>query len=95
MQSRLISLLLVAALLPLPPGALAQSQITPQLSSNPRPRVVLGDRIVAVINDEVITRRELDERVQVVKRDLNRRGVPIPGADVLDAQVLELSLIHI
>lgn len=90
MQSRFVPMMLAAAmLLPTAPRALAQSQLTPQLSSAPRPRVVLGDRIVAVINDEVITRRELDERVNVVKRDLNGRGVAIPPADALDSQVLE------
>jgi len=90
MQSRFVPMMLAAALLlPTAPRALAQSQLTPQLSSTPRPRVVLGDRIVAVINDEVITRRELDERVNVVKRDLNGRGVAIPPSDALDSQVLE------
>jgi len=90
MQSRFVPLMLAAALLlPNAPRALAQSQITPQLSSTPRPRVVLGDRIVAVVNDEVITRRELDERVAVVRRDFNSRGGALPPTDQLDSQVLE------
>lgn len=91
MQSRFSRLmLLVAALaqaLPLP--LLAQTQLSPALSSSPRPRAVLADRIVAVVNDEVITRRELDERVGVVTRDFNRANRPLPPPEVLDSQVLE------
>ncbi len=73
----------------LAPAAQAQEKLSPQLSGTPKPRVELADRIVAVVNDEVITRLELDERVGVVKRDFSRRGLPLPPADVLDSQVLE------
>ena len=83
----------VAAALLLQPAAWAQTQLSPSLSGTPRPRVVLADRIVAVVNDEVITRVELDERVRVVKRDFQRRGLPLPPAEVLDNQVLERLII--
>ncbi|HEX4326908.1 MAG TPA: peptidylprolyl isomerase [Burkholderiales bacterium] len=99
MQSRFSRLMLsaavAAALLPAAPArlALAQTQLSPQLSSTPRPRVILADRIVAVVNDEVITRRELDERVSVVTKDFNRNNRPLPPTDVLDSQVLERLII--
>lgn len=90
MPSRFVPLLLATAIaIPAAQPVLAQSQLSPQLSSTPRPRVVLGDRIVAVVNDEVITRRELDERIAVVRRDFDRNGRPLPSPDVLDSQVLE------
>ena len=70
--------------------AVAQAdKITPELSAKPRPRVVLGDRIVAVVNDEVITLRELGERMQLAKNQLRRQQVQPPPDDVLERQVLE------
>lgn len=55
----------------------------------PAGRVVLLDRIVAVISDQVITRRELDERMKTVVLELQRQGTPLPPNDVLEKQVLE------
>ncbi len=55
----------------------------------PASRVVLLDRIVAVVNDQVITRRALDERVTVVLTQLRQQGTPPPPRDVLEKQVLE------
>ncbi len=52
-------------------------------------RVIQLDRIVAVVNDEVITRRDLDERVKVVHGQLRQQGTPLPPADALEKQVLE------
>ena len=51
--------------------------------------VVLVDRIVAVVNSEVITSREVAERVKVVTQQLSQQGTPLPPADVLQKQVLE------
>ena len=51
---------------------------------------VLVDRIVAVVNNEVITSKQLDERVGVVQRQIQRQPNPrIPPRDVLVRQVLE------
>jgi peptidyl-prolyl cis-trans isomerase SurA len=47
------------------------------------------DRIVAVVNDEVITQQDLNERVDIVTRQLTKQGVQLPGQDVLKTQVLE------
>jgi peptidyl-prolyl cis-trans isomerase SurA len=52
-------------------------------------RAVLVDRVVAVVNDEVITRYELNNQKKAILAQLKRQGVtPPPEAD-LDAQVLE------
>ena len=52
-------------------------------------RVVLLDRIIAVVNDEVITRRDLDDRIKVVLSQLKQQGTPLPPAEILEKQVLE------
>ncbi len=55
----------------------------------PASRIVLLDRIVVVVNDQVITRRDLDERVKTVLTQLRQQGTPLPPRDVLEKQVLE------
>ena len=50
---------------------------------------VLVDRIVAVVNSEVITSAELAERVKTVTQQLRQQGTPLPAADLLQKQVLE------
>ncbi|HEX4585837.1 MAG TPA: peptidylprolyl isomerase [Burkholderiaceae bacterium] len=47
------------------------------------------DRIVAVVNDEVITSVELDRRVNAAESQLKRENIPLPAADALRKQVLE------
>jgi peptidyl-prolyl cis-trans isomerase SurA len=49
----------------------------------------LVDRIVAVVNKEVITQRDLAERVRLVETQLKRQGTQLPPPDVLERQVLE------
>ncbi len=47
------------------------------------------DQIVAVVNDEVITQVELDERTDVLMQQLSRQGGQGPERSVLRRQVLE------
>ncbi|MBP6708623.1 MAG: peptidylprolyl isomerase [Candidatus Accumulibacter sp.] len=47
------------------------------------------DRIVAVVNDEVITQNELRSRVDSALAQLQRQGMPPPPREVLEKQVLE------
>lgn len=49
----------------------------------------LGDAIVAVVNNDVITRRELDERVKAAREGLAAQGIPAPDNALLERQVLE------
>lgn len=51
--------------------------------------VVQLDRIVAVVNDEVITQFELNDRMKRVVRQLQQQGTPLPPADALKKQLLE------
>ncbi|MBP6529721.1 MAG: peptidylprolyl isomerase [Burkholderiales bacterium] len=52
-------------------------------------RVQLVDRVVAVVNDDVITRYELNSQKRAVIAQLKRQGVAMPPDAELDAQVLE------
>ncbi len=49
----------------------------------------LLDRIVAVVNDDVLTEGELDYRVRAAEVQLARSRVAVPPSDVLRKQVLE------
>jgi len=69
-------LLLLALLLAASAGAAAQ-------------RLSLVDRIVAIVNKEVITASELSEAVAAAERELRRRGTAPPERAVLERQMLE------
>jgi peptidyl-prolyl cis-trans isomerase SurA len=51
--------------------------------------VVQLDRIVAVVNDEVITEFELADRMKRVVRQLQQQGTPLPPHEALRKQLLE------
>ncbi|WDD95254.1 peptidylprolyl isomerase [Burkholderia sp. FERM BP-3421] len=48
----------------------------------------LADEVVAVVNNDVITGRELDQRVGLISRRLQQQNAPVPTLDQLRAQVL-------
>jgi peptidyl-prolyl cis-trans isomerase SurA len=99
MRPALLHSLLLATALAAPLSALAQAtrpappappapRLETKLSATPS-RIVPVDRIVAVVNDEVITNNELAERVQLVVRQLQRNSGQLPSPDVLQRQLLE------
>lgn len=47
------------------------------------------DRIVAVVNNDIITAYELEKRIEVVKSQLEGQKIPLPPRDVLEKQLLE------
>ena len=47
------------------------------------------DRIVAVINDDVIMRSELDVKVRSVTSQMREQNIPLPPPDILQKQVLD------
>jgi peptidyl-prolyl cis-trans isomerase SurA len=51
------------------------------------------DRIVAVVNKEVVTASELRERVAQAERELRRQGTLLPERSLLERQVLERLII--
>ncbi|MGC2048901.1 MAG: peptidylprolyl isomerase [Gallionella sp.] len=56
---------------------------------DPQQQVGVIDSVVAVINDDVITRYELDERLGEVMRQLQKQGTPLPAPGLLERQMLE------
>lgn len=54
---------------------------------------VIG-QIVAVVNDDVITRHELDEQISTVERQLQKRGTPMPSHAALEKQLLERMIMN-
>ncbi len=69
-------------------GAMAQARADTRVAAVPA-RVLPVDRIVAVVNDEVITQNDLTERVNLVIRQLQRQGGQVPASDTLERQILE------
>src|SRR3989338_2610467 len=56
---------------------------------DPQQQVAVIDSVVAVVNDDVITRYELDDRLRTVVRQLQKQGTPLPASGVLERQLLE------
>ena len=56
-------------------------------------RVRTLDRIVAVVNNEVITQHELDDRIQLTTQQLKRQNTPLPPREVLEKQLLERMIV--
>jgi peptidyl-prolyl cis-trans isomerase SurA len=57
-------------------------------------RAVLVDRMVAVVNKEVITATELADRVAQAERQLRRQNIPLPERAALERQILELLILE-
>ena len=85
MNKRLLSFLLYLPLVILP--AIGQTQLV--FGPGPEGTGSALDAIVAVVNDDVITRRELEAATATIKIQLRQQKVPIPPDSVLENQVLE------
>jgi len=57
-------------------------------ATSPR-QIILLDRIVAVINDEIITQKELDARIEFAFKQLKQQGTTAPPRPVIAKQLLE------
>ncbi len=77
--------LMLCLLLFVPPGVGAE------LTFGPGPEAAGSalDAIVAVVDDDVITRRELDAATARIEAQMRQRKVPIPPRPVLEKQVLD------
>jgi peptidyl-prolyl cis-trans isomerase SurA len=67
--------------------AVAQTQRSAQ-------RIQLVDRIVSVVNNEVITQYELNSRLRQIQQQLKQQGTPLPAEGVLERQVLERMIVE-
>jgi len=61
--------------------------------SDPQKQSGVIDSVIAVVNDDVVTRYELDERRQAVISQLRKQGTPLPAKDILEKQILERMII--
>jgi peptidyl-prolyl cis-trans isomerase SurA len=70
--------------------ALYAALLLPAATALAQPRkVVVLDRIVAVVNNEVITRGDLDGQLQFALLQLKQQGTPPPPREILERQILE------
>jgi peptidyl-prolyl cis-trans isomerase SurA len=65
--------------------------VTAQAAPDDRRRgeTALLDRVVAVVNSDVVTRLDLDEQIKLATQQLKRQGTPLPAQEVLERQLLE------
>lgn len=77
-----LRILLSCALLAAPLPAVWAQQTAPR-------QIVTLDRIVAVVNEEVITQQELNARVDFAFRQLRQQGTQPPSRDVIERQLIE------
>ncbi len=83
------ALIYCAALIAMHPAyAAAPVQASPTVI-DPQQQVAVIDSVVAVVNDDVITRMELDDRLRMVVHQLQKQGTPLPAPEVLERQILE------
>lgn len=59
----------------------------------PSPAVPL-DRVLVIVNDDVVTQSELDDRLPVIKRQLTEQHLRVPPDQVLRRQVLERMILE-
>lgn len=52
------------------------------------------DRVVAVVNNAVITQNEVKQRVELAEQQLRAQGVKVPSRDILRTQILERLIIE-
>src|SRR5258705_7547292 len=60
-----------------------------KLATVPAKGTPMLDRIVVIVNDDIITMNELNSRKRSVLNQLEKQGTPVPPDDVLSRQVLE------
>ena len=79
---------------PAPPPAEAPAAAAPApVAKAPDTQKTL-DQIAAVVNGEVITRLELNERIDSAVKILRRQGTPLPPAPIVERQVLERMIVE-
>ena len=74
----------------LPAPAVTQTQ---KITSQTQP--ILVDQIVAVVNNDAITRYELEDRLGTIERQLKKQGTALPDTAMLKKQILERMITEI
>jgi peptidyl-prolyl cis-trans isomerase SurA len=93
MNSKIVTYLSAAAVLAF--ALFASSLASAAETSTPvKHHIETIDHIVAVVNDDVITRFELDGRLNSVIHQLETQKIPLPPRNVLEHQLLERMVIE-
>jgi peptidyl-prolyl cis-trans isomerase SurA len=71
----------------------AQAKQTAAAPAQSAPRIYLADAIIAVVNNEVITRQELVERLRMVERRMKNQGIALPPQAEFQRQMLERMIV--
>lgn len=74
--------------------ALAMMNASAQTTTAKARQPVLVDAIVAVVNSEVITMKELNERLRLVEQRMQQQKVAVPEREILQRQVLERLIVN-
>lgn len=101
MGAAILLLCMAAGLLP---NAWAQKQTPEQGAAQPQPtppapqstapqRTRVVDTIAAVVNNEVITMQELEDRMRLIERRMKDQNVAMPPRDQLQRQLLERMIV--
>ncbi|MHB1247320.1 MAG: peptidylprolyl isomerase [Sulfuriferula sp.] len=87
----LLAVLLAGVAQAAPDSAAQTPSDTPHSATNKRTALPIKplDSIVAVVNDDVITRYDLDEHYDRAVQQLKARNIPLPARPVLEKQLLE------
>jgi len=51
--------------------------------------VTLLDKIIVIVDNNIITQIELDERVKLISQQLTQQGTRLPSKNILQKQILE------
>lgn len=91
----IVALTLLCAALTAAPTTWAQDAKAATSVARPKRQIRTLDSIVAVVNKEVITNRELDERISMVESRLKAQGGrSLPPRAELERQVLEMMIVE-
>ena len=67
----------------------AQAKSVPDKPAAEKPAIVELDRIVAIVNDDVITATQLESYLKNIKKQLAQRNTKLPAENILQRQSLE------
>lgn len=71
------------------------SMAIPAMAAENKSALRALDHVEVVVNEDVITRLELDKRVAAVRRMLVQQKTPLPESDVLERQVMERMVMNL
>src|ERR1041384_5658482 len=70
-------------------GAALLLGVSANISAADKPSIEKMDRIIAVVDQSVITEREMLDRMESVRAQMTKKGVEVQAEDVLQKQILE------